>query len=485
MTTSPLDPESWDEFSLAAHRLLDACIERLKSAEKHPWRPVPEDVKESFKKIETGKSNPEDVSRALIESVLPYGVGNTHPGFYGWVHGTGLASGILSEMVSASINANCGGRDHGSIYIERAVIDWTRKIMGFPQNGSGVLVCGTSQATVIALAVARVKKLGVTFRRDGAQGDTLRVYAGQGVHNAIPKAMELLGIGGENLCRIPEDGNGMDVTALEKALQQDLMNGYIPIAVVATAGSVDLGRFDDFNAIAEVCRRKNVWFHVDGAFGAWTRLAEVPWRKLGDGIERADSLACDFHKWMHVPYDCGIVLISREDDHRAAFSSRPAYLQGQICGVGGGEPWFCDYGIDLSRGNRGLKVWTALKLHGTKSFARSISENCKLAQYMAQCVEDDAHMALAAPVVSNVCVFTADARQSPKSQTCLNTKLTHILQLNGTAVFSTTTIGGITYIRAAITNHRADKQTVRTAIRMIANLRDKTFPSKINEHVQL
>lgn len=470
---SPLDPQDWENFTKAAHDLLDYCINHLKNVRERPWKPVPDEVKEKYLigDVDIKESEPKEIVDMMEEFIIPYGVGNTHPGFFGWVNGNGLASGILSEMVAASINANCGGRDHGSIYIERAVIDWTRRVMGFPETASGILVCGTSQATLIALTVARVTKLRTQFRMNGMQGEKLKVYAGEGVHNAIPKALEVMGIGRRNISYIPETLRGIDIFELEKTIQADIEEGSIPLAVVGTAGSVDLGLFDNFYELSALCRKFNIWLHIDGAFGAWTRLAEQPWSSLGRGIELADSLACDFHKWMHIPYDCGVVLISNEENHRNTFNARPAYLHGQSSGVGGGDPWFCDYGIDLSRGNRGLKVWTALKMYGTEAFRQSITANCQLALYMAQCIKEHEHMALAAPVVSNVCVFTADARLPPSEQSLLNTNLTKILQYQGVAVFSTTKIKGVTQIRGAITNHRADNPTVRNAINKIVELR--------------
>jgi len=349
-TVRGLDPEDWTAFRIAAHELLDRCVDHLQETRVRPWQPVPQVVRESYRIHAVGASEAEIADR-LAREVLPYGTGNTHPAFFGWVHGTGLASGLLSEMVAVTMNANAGGRDHGTIHLERAVIEWVRRLMGFPEGASGVLVTGTSQATVIALQAARVRAL-PRLREDGSQGAWLTAYAGAGVHNATIKAMELLGLGRASLRRLAEDERGLDPVALAAAVRADREAGAIPFAVVATAGSVDLGRFDDLEKLADSCREEGLWLHVDGAFGAWTRLAREPWRALSDGIGRADSLACDFHKWMYVPYDCGLVLIADEAAHRAAFAARPSYLAPQAAGLGGGEPWFCDYGIDLSRGNR-------------------------------------------------------------------------------------------------------------------------------------
>lgn len=410
-----LDPADWDAFRAAAHALLDRCVDRLHSARDHPWRPVPLGLADLYA-IGEPVQDPGAMAHILAEQVLPYATGNTHPSFFGWVHGTGLVSGLLSEMVSATMNSNCGGRDHGASYMERAVVDWCRQVFGFPASASGVLVAGTSQATVIALTAARIAALGPEVRKVG-QGDVrLTAYAGASAHNAVRKAIELLGVGSDNLRLVRETDAGMDTIALRERIHADRAAGGRPFAIIGTAGSVDLGRFDDLHALADLAREEALWLHVDGAFGAWTRLADAPWRNLSDGIERADSIACDFHKWMYVPYDCGLALIRDEATHRAAFAARPSYLEGQGRGLGGGEPWYCDYGVDLSRGNRALKVWTALQHHGPDRLGRAITANCAQAALMARLVEEEGRMRLAAPVVSNVCVFTADASCGPASQ---------------------------------------------------------------------
>lgn len=465
-----LDPEDWEQLRNAAHALLDRCIDHLSTAADHPWQPVPEAVRSSYalSPDAAGLEDPAALAEILETTMLPYGTGNTHPRFFGWVHGTGLAEGLLSEMVAATINANCGGRDHGMIYVERAVIDWARRVMGLPATSSGVLTAGTSQATVIAAAAARLRALGPQVRSDGVQGAPLVAYGGEAVHSAAQKAIELLGIGSNNLRRIPMTDVGMDIAALRDAIRQDKAAGLKPFLVVGTAGTVDFGQYDDLGRIAGIAQEEGLWFHVDGAFGAWTRLADDPWRRLSDGIDRADSIACDFHKWMYVPYDCGLVLIRNEAEHRAAFAARPSYLAPADAGLAGGDPWFCDYGIDLSRGNRALKVWAAIRAHGAERFGKAITANCKAAAHMGALVRAQPRMRLMAPVVSNLCVFTADDSLDEAAQSALNSEIAKRLQLSGEAVFSTTHCRGITCLRAAITNHRTDLPDVELAIAAVA-----------------
>lgn len=462
-----LDPEDWEAFRAAAHRLLDAGIDRMRDARDHPWQPVPDGLQALYA---IGRGG--DVADRLAREVMPHHGGNTHPRFWGWVQGTGLASDILAGIAGAVMNGNLGGRDHGAVYMERAVIDWTRDVMGFPEGASGVLVAGTSQATVIAFAAARVRAM-QAVRRTG-QGDArLVAYAGQGVHNATVKAIELLGIGSDNLRRVPLRDGCMDVQVLREQVARDRADDVLPFLVVGTAGSVDLGLFDDLDALADVAAEEGLWLHVDGAFGAWTRLADPPWRGLSDGIGRADSLALDFHKWMYVGYDCGLVLIRDEAEHRAAFAARPAYLKGAEGGLAGGDPWFCDYGIDLSRGNRALKVWCALEMFGAEAFGRAITRNCELAGIMAEAVRARPGMALGPEPVSNVCVFSARGALPEAAQSELNARIARVLQEDGTAVFSTTDVGGVTLLRAAITNHRSRPEDVEAAIAAVDACADR------------
>lgn len=473
---SPLDPADWDDFRSEAHRLLDTCINHLADVRNHPWRPLSEADRAplSLGDPAEGCGIPALVDD-LVRDVLPFSSGNTHPRFFGWVQGSGLASGLLSEMVVATMNSNCGGRDHGAVYVERAVIDWCRRNFGFPSQASGVLVSGTSQASVICLAAARLKALGTASRFSGIQGSPpLAAYAVEGVHNSTGQALELLGIGSSTLRMLPRGSDGgIDIARLSETIAKDRAAGLLPFCVVGTAGSVDLGYFDNLNAVADVCSEEKLWFHVDGAFGAWARLAQAPWCDLVRGIERADSLAFDFHKWMFVQYDCGVALIRDETIHRQTFAARPAYLATQDHGLGGGEPWYCDYGTDLSRGFRALKVWSALRTYGTAALGRAITRNCQLAAQMAMLVETTHGLRLSSPVRLNVCCFSAaPAEWDGSAQDDLNAKITSELQLSGDAVFSTTKLDGRTVIRAAITNHRTCAEDIAYAISAVVRVRD-------------
>ncbi len=462
MTTLPLNPTDWEDLCQNLHNLLDRCVDQMRDAEDHPWQAPPDDL---AKRYAIGAGG--DVVARVMDQVLPHHGGNTHPKFWGWVQGSGLASDFVAGIATAAMNTNGGGRNHGINEMERAVIDWTRCKMGFGEGASGVLVAGTSQATVISLQAARVRVC-PDVRASGSDVG-LTVYAADGVHNATRKAVELLGLGHDQLRLVSTQNGAMDLQALQQAITADRAQGLTPLAIVGTAGSVDLGGYDDLNGLADLAAAEELWLHIDGAFGAWTRLADAPWRNLTDGIDRADSIALDFHKWMYVGYDCGLALIADEAAHRAAFAARPAYLKGTAEGLAGGDPWFCDYGIDLSRGNRALKVWCALEMFGEEAFSKAITRNCAQAAHMAEQVQSHG-MEVTAPVVSNICLFTAAPDLPADQQSDLNAQIATHLQLHNATVFSTTDVNGITCLRAAITNHRTRDHHITEAIADVAKV---------------
>lgn len=470
MAQSGLDPKDWDAFRAKAHEMLDAAVDQMAGAADHPWQPLSEDPAKLYAirdEASSGTFDPTSLVRRLREEVLPHHGGNIHPRFWGWVQGSGLASDFLAAMASVAVNANLGGRNHGANEMERIVIDWARSRMGLPETASGVFVTGTSQATVLAFQAARLR-VQKNLRKEGQKGQALTAYAAEGVHNATKKALELLGVGSDHLRSVPLRSGQMDFAALRDMIRQDRAAGALPFLLVGTAGSVDLGLFDNLDALADAAQAENLWLHVDGAFGAWTRIADNPYRSLTNGIERADSIALDFHKWFYVSYDCGLCLMRNEEEHRAAFAARPYYLEGAESGLAGGEPWFCDYGIDLSRGNRAIKVWAALEMFGEEAIGKAITGNCQLAALMGQIVEEHPEMSLAHPVVSNICAFTADKGLPSEEQSELNARIATALQESGEAVFSTTKVGGVTVLRAAIANHRTQEADIHEAMKAVA-----------------
>jgi len=452
-----LDPQDWEAFRSFAHEIVDAMIDRQRDIAQGPvWRAVPGEVKARIAAPAPDAPTPyAQIKRDLDELVLPYAVGNSHPRFWGWVHGSGTPGGALAEFVAAAINANCGGRDHGAIYLERAILSWARDWFGLPASTGGLLVSGSSMANLLGLATARQRCVGSELRERGMEGKPLVAYASAEAHSSLAKAMEVLGLGREALRKIPVDVDyQIDVGALAAWVQADLASGKIPFAVIATAGTVNIGAFDDINGIADLCQRENLWLHVDGAFGALAKLAPGL-AHLADGVERADSIAFDFHKWLHVPYDAGCVLVRDEAALTSAFGGRPDYLA-SAGGLAGGEPWPSDLGVELSRGARAIKIWWTIKEQGLVRLGEAIARNCGQARYLGARLSANQRIKIAAPIPLNIvcCRYVAPGLDGAALD-ALNVAIVVALQESGVAAPSTTKLDGRVCIRVCIANHRS------------------------------
>jgi glutamate/tyrosine decarboxylase-like PLP-dependent enzyme len=459
-----LDPQDWNEFRRLAHCALDDSINYLRDVNQRPvWQPVPESVRQHLNEpLPISPQGIENTYRDFRELILPYPTGNIHPRFWGWVHGTGLATGIISEMLGAAMNSNCGGRDHGALYVERQVVEWCRQIIGYSESARGLMVSGTSMGTVIGLAVARNARAGYDVRAEGIEGGqkkSLITYASREAHSSVARALELLGLGHNSLHKVPVNEKfAINPAALQRAIREDRRKGREPFCVVGCAGTVNTGGMDDFTTLAEICQSEGLWFHVDGAFGALCALSNSL-RGRVRGIELSDSISFDFHKWMYVQYDAGCVLVRDGQLQRKAFATRPDYLQHSDRGLAGGGEWFTDFGPELSRGFRALKIWFALKEHGTKRFGEMIEKNCRQAKYLAQLVENNPQLELLAePTLNIVCFRYHEAEMKEDGLDQLNQDIVADLQGSGIAAPSTTRINGKLAIRVAITNHRSRRE---------------------------
>lgn len=457
LAPADLDPSDWDGLRAQAHRMLDDILDYSKNIRERPvWQPIPDQVRQRFAAaVPVTPCSLADVHQEFMNYILPFAAGNVHPGFMGWVHGGGTPVGMLAEMLAAGLNANLGGRDQIPVEVERQIARWMRGIFGFPETAAGLFVTGTSMANFIAVVVARDAALGSEVRRAGvaASPGRLTAYGSAAAHGCIGKAMDICGLGSDALRRVPTDNRGrMALMALEKAIEQDRKAGFQPFLVVGTAGTVDTGAIDGLVGLADLARREKIWFHVDGAFGALAVLAPRLAPKLR-GIERADSLAFDFHKWGQVPYDAGFVLVRDGALQRNAFAAASSYLRRETRGLAAGSPWPCDYGLDLSRGFRALKTWFTLKVYGTEAIGAVIARTCGLARYLEDRIRKTPELELLAPVELNIVCFRYRAGDSDR----VNARIVVELQERGIIAPSTTTIDGTLAIRAAIVNHRASE----------------------------
>ena len=455
-----LDPSDWRSLRGQGHRMLDDMFDYLEHIRERPvWQPIPEAVRS--RRCESLPVAPADLAAVhdeFMRTILPYSTGNAHPGFMGWVHGGGNAVGMLAEMLAAGLNANLGGRDHMPIEVERQIVVWTRELFGFPDTASGLFVTGTSMANLIGVLVARTDALGIGVRQAGvaAADRRLTAYVSSAAHGCIARAMDLAGLGTAALRIVPKDeSHRIDLDALALAIAADRAAGFTPFLIVGTAGTVDIGAIDDLAGIAAIAEREKLWFHVDGAFGALAVLAPDLAPRLA-GIERADSIALDFHKWAQVPYDAGFILVRDGMAHRNAFASPAAYLARETRGLAAGSPWPCDLGPDLSRGFRALKTWFTLKVYGTQALGAVISRSCALARHLERRIAATPELELLAPVGLNIVCFRHRGADADR----LNARIVIDIQESGIAAPSTTRIGDRLAIRAAIVNHRTQERDV-------------------------
>lgn len=469
-----LDPADWDAMRALGHRMVDDAITYLQTVRDRPvWQPVPAEVAARFTAPAPREpAGAESVYREFQRDIFPYPMGNIHPRFWAWYMGNGTVFGALADFMAAVMNPNVGGANHVANLVEEQVINWMKAMIGFPADASGLLVSGGSMANILGLAIARNARAGFDVQELGLHdAPQLVIYASTEVHSCNLKGTQLLGLGTQGLRKIPvQPDYTVDLGALAAAIAQDKAAGRRPVCVIASAGTVNTGAVDDLEAIADLCRWEGLWFHVDGAIGAVAVLAENVKPKLR-GIERADSVALDLHKWLHIPFEAGCLLVRHAEAHRRAFTLTVEYLQHEARGLAGGHLWFSDYGLQLSRQFRALKVWMSIKEHGLERFGRMIARNVEQAQYFGRLVQAAPDLELMAPIgLDIVCFRFNPGGLSDEVLNPLNKELLTRLQEQGIAAPSYTTLGGRYCLRMAIANHRSRQDDFDLLAREVVRL---------------
>jgi glutamate/tyrosine decarboxylase-like PLP-dependent enzyme len=348
--------------------------------------------------------------------------------------------------------------------VDRQVVGWMRDMLGFPETSTGTLTSGGSMANTIALTVARNVMAGVNVRAEGVAAipQQLAFYVSDQAHSCHAKALSAIGLGTKALRLVPSDEDlRLDPDRLCEAIAEDRRNGLKPACVIATAGTTNSGALDDLIAIGDICSREGLWFHVDGCIGAFLRLSPTHSGKVA-GIERADSVALDPHKWLHAPFEAGCVVIRNAAAHFGAFESHGAYLEGQSRALMN-APFLSDYGFDLTRGFKALKIWMSIREKGLDFFGRLIDQNIAQARHLATRIADHPRLELAAPMSLNIVCFRYLPRSSQTDK--VNREIMLRLQDSGLAVISDTTIKGRYALRVAVTNHRTRIQDIDHLVR--------------------
>ncbi len=417
---------------------------------------------------------------------------NGHPRFFGYVASPATAPGAFADLIASTLNANVTSWRSGpaATEIERTVVGWLASLIGFGNDTHGILTSGGSMANLTALMVAHRTKADGNIASTGLwnAGVPMTLYASEQIHMSIPKAADILGLGRQQVRLVDCDNRfRMNVQSLRERITTDLQGGLKPFCVVASAGTVNTGAVDPLAEIAEVAREFGLWFHVDGAYGALAAADETK-RPLFSGLERADSVSLDPHKWLYVPIDSGCLLFRDESQARAAFSFDEAdYIK--VHEQDADEAFaFWNYGPELSRRFRALKIWITLRYYGTRRISAAISEDNALAEYLGQAIEqaEDFEL-LAAPELSICCFRYVPLSMRPMLQSKsgeglgrnaeldeLNNKIMLGVQRGGRAYVSSATLRGSFALRACITNFRTTRadidqtlEIIREAARMI------------------
>lgn len=474
MTDQTLDPEDWESVRSLGHTMMDDMIDYLRDVRtRKVWQPFPDPSKEFLtESLPQEGLEVREVYDQFKTHIFPYTKGNIHPRFWAWVQGTGTPMGVLADMMASAMNPNATIGEQSPLYVDLQVIEWCKEMMNFPKNASGMLLSGASMANTTALIVARNVML-AHVRKDGLQSEqsTATIYTSTETHSCITKAGEVIGLGENNIKKIPVDDAYMVRTdLLEKEILQDKMDGKTPFCIVANAGTVNTGSIDDLKAIYEISKKHNLWFHIDGAFGALAKMLPE-YAEILRYIEKADSVAFDLHKWMYMPYEVGCVLIHDRQKHRNTFAIQPAYLLNHERGLAAGPDSLNHYGIELSRGFKALKVWMSLKEHGIQKYVGQIEKNILQARYLGLLAEHHPSLELMAPIPLNVVCFRYnDGRLSDKQLDQVNKEIVMSLQEQGIASPSSTFLHGKYCIRVAITNHRSIREDFDILVESVINI---------------
>jgi aromatic-L-amino-acid decarboxylase len=467
--TAPWPADLWRDPA-ALRGAAEAAAEHLRTAQDGPvWRAMPEAARAALADAplpETGLA-PEALLAQAADRILAYPMGNGHPAFFGWVNAAPHPAGIAGALLAAAMNPSSAGGDHADVPLERAVMRWIAQLVGYPHEpGAGLLTSGASMATLVAVGAARHRALaeaGWDVREQGLSGaPLLTVYATAQAHSCVRKAVELLGLGGRALRTVPEQPGGrMDAGALRAMVAEDRAAGCAPFLAVASAGTVNTGAIDPLDQVADVCAAAGLWLHVDGAYGAFGIL-DPRLAGLYRGMERADSLAVDPHKWLQVPAGVGALLVREREALRAAYSLVPPYLRDE-----GGDPlgWYSEYGIEQTRAPRSLPVWAALAARGRAGVAADVAACTAAARTLAGLVADAPDLEPAAPAgVSMVAYRYAPAGAHAQAVARVNAALPAAIQARGRAFVTGSVYGGRPILRACIINPLTGERHLRALV---------------------
>jgi aromatic-L-amino-acid/L-tryptophan decarboxylase len=456
-----------DQFRALGYRAVDLIAEQLAALPTAPCRrAIPDELRQHLldQPLPAAGRDADQVLDAVAEFVLPYPMGNNSPRFFAWVNSPAAPLGVLAELLAGGLNASVAGGDHAATYVEYAVLGWLKRLLGFPATAGGLLISGGSMANLVGLAVMRFVKAQASIRARGFRDEAtpMVVYTSAQGHSCIEKAVELLGIGHDYLRKIPTDGQQrIDLDRLKAQIAADRAAGLRPVCVAASAGTVNTGAIDPLDALADLCAAEQLWFHIDGAYGGVGVLAEQT-AGLYAGLERADSLAIDPHKWLSMPVECGCVFVRDAQAMRDTFSLTPPYLRDDA-----NLPWFSEFGPQQTRGFRALKLWMVLQQIGEQGYRQLISRDIALARALQERIRahPDFELVAAGPLSITCFRYTPPAAQDLDA---LNRRLLDLVQRQGQVFLTSTQLDGVFVLRACVVNFRTTEADLDALLEALA-----------------
>jgi aromatic-L-amino-acid decarboxylase len=467
--TSTSHRDDWEPFRRAGHSLVDGVADHLAALPSRPvWQPLPDDVRRGICDLPPPDEPAalDDLVGMMLSDVLPHAMGNGHPAFFGWVNSPPSSGGVIASLAAAAMNPSVVSGDHADVHLERTVVRWLAELVGFPHEpGAGLLTSGASAATIVCLAGARGRALaqaGHNTRRDGLAGaPQLIAYVPTEAHSCIRRALELLGLGTSAMREVPIEDGRLDAGALRASIAADRASGGLPAVVVGSAGTVNTGAIDPLAELADVAAEEGLWFHVDGAYGALGVLdAGIAARYRG--MDRADSLVLDPHKWLGVPVDAGCALVRRGADLRDVFSLIPPYLRQ---GSGDSIGTFAEYGFEQTRPFRALKTWATIAERGRSGIAAHVARANALARELAALVEGNEELELAVAPETSIVAFRARPSGCSHAQLeAVNRALPGAVQARGRAFVTGTIFAGRETLRACILHPETSREHLETLV---------------------
>lgn len=420
------------------------------------------------------ESDIENILSEVREKVFKSITNSAGPKYYGYITGGGNQVAVLAEMIKASLNQN-NLKWHSSpvsTEMERLVMRWVAEFIGYPTSSAGVLLSGGSVANFNCLAVARKIKSPVDVAEEGMYGSPPQtVYVSAEGHSSFDKAVDMLGMGKQYLRKIPADQDQqINIEALDEAIQMDIKEGFHPVCGIGVAGTTNTGAVDDLNAVADVCEKYNLWYHVDAAYGGPAAKVKGV-ASLFDGIERADSVVVNPHKWMYVPFEAGGVLVKNPDHLRATFSTIPDYLKSDRTRESRTD--LMEYNLPLTKEFKALKVWMTLKAYGVRKIRETIREDIEKASYLVDKINENPYLRLMAPAPLSIVCFRYAPPGTPLSNrelNELNDAIIHRIEQDGRVFLTGTKIAGETAMRVCFINHRTERKHIDELVEVVLEI---------------